>query len=35
MNVLNIVKKQQQKKEAIQAARLELAKRNTCYLIKR
>ena len=35
MNVLNIVKKQQQKKEAVQAARLELAKRNTCHLVKK
>ena len=35
MNVLGIVKKKQQKKEAIQAAQLALAKTNTCYLIKR
>ena len=35
MNVLNIVKKQQQRKEAIQAAQLQLAKRNTCHLIKK
>ena len=35
MNVLNIVKKQQQKREAIQAAQLVLAKHNTCKLIKR
>ena len=35
MNVLNIVKKQQQKRDAVKLAQLELAKRNTCYLIKR